>query len=301
VRALRFLKFFSLIRADANKDTIIYMKTPDLAEQARTLQIQYWTPNTSEKERLTADGIDRLDWEKSFRLLHLACLDLISTGSGKDELASDDTEGRDAPEGKDRDLIAQLLKHLRSAASPYKERHAAVWQNKAGESETREPDLQGTFRNASLTHLGSLEVVRLDSQQRPAEIWFAPLDELRGVVFARPAVFGLGKLFFDSQRPDEIVLIPLLYGISWRTPNPFDQDGTVTRFISHINADDGKGTLSIGVGHQDFVIDQSERQSLIGLGSVGELMLSLSMTDPKFEEKCRARGLEPAEVRRSMT
>jgi hypothetical protein len=275
------------------------MKTPDLFEQSRTLQIQYWTANADEKQRLLAEGVDHLDWEKSFRLLHLACLDMVSVGAGKDALESDDPDDVDAPKGTDRELIVRLLKRLRSAESPYKERRVALWQGKAGESETREPNFQGIFRNASLTHLGSLEVIRLDAQQRPSGVGFVPLDDLRGVVFARPAIFGLAKLFYDSQRPDEVVLVPMLYGISWRTPNAFDQDGSMTRFICHIDAADVVGGHSIGVGQQDFVIQQSEHQSVIGLGSVGEMMTGLSVSDPKFEQKCRARGIDPAEARRS--
>ena len=144
-------------------------------------------------------------------------------------------------------------------------------------------------------------MIRLDAQNKPAEIWFAPLDALRGAVFARSAIFGLGKLFFDSQRPDEIVLIPLLYGISWRTPNSFDQDGTLTRFISHLDPKDGNGTLAIGVGHQDLIVDQQVGRTVVGLGSIGELMIALTVNDPKFDEKCRARGLDSGEMRRSVT
>ena len=235
----------------------------------------------------------------------LGCLSEISRALAKSRVTRASTNNivseiaalpLDAPEGKDRDLIVLLLRRLRSAESPYKERHVAVWQGKAGESEAREPDAQGSFRNASLTHLGSIEVIRLDAQNQPAGVWFVPLDEVRGAIFS-PAIFGLAKLFFDSLRPDEIVLLPLLYGISWNTPNSFDRDGTMTRFISHIETDDGQGTFSIGVGHQDFVV---KGQKIIGLGSIGELMVGLSVSDPKFEVKCRARGLDPAEVRRSI-
>ena len=66
------------------------MNTRELVEQARALQTQYWSANADEKQRLIAEGVDSLNWEKSLRLLHLTCLDLISTGPGKDELASDD-------------------------------------------------------------------------------------------------------------------------------------------------------------------------------------------------------------------
>ena len=36
------------------------------------------------------------------------------------------------------------------------------------------------------------------------------------------------------------------------------------------------------------------------LGSIGEIMIVLFMDDPKFDQKCMARGLDPEEVRGSM-
>lgn len=57
--------------------------------------------------------------------------------------------------------------------------------------------------------------------------------------------------------------------------------------------------LVIGVGHQDFVME-GDRQTLFGLGSIGEIMITLSVDDLKFDQKCKARGFDPDEVRRSM-
>jgi hypothetical protein len=36
------------------------------------------------------------------------------------------------------------------------------------------------------------------------------------------------------------------------------------------------------------------------LGSIGEILIVLFMDDPKFDQKCRARGLDPEEVQGSM-
>ncbi len=75
---------------------------------------------------------------------------------------------------------------------------------------------------------GCIEVIRLDAEQQPTELTFISLEEIRGAVFDRRAFFHPGMLFFDDGRPDEIVLVPLLYGISWLSPLDFDQDGTAT-------------------------------------------------------------------------
>jgi hypothetical protein len=271
-----------------------------VVERARAIQQQYWTLNPDEKKRLLEKGVDDLAWDQALRLLHLACLEMISDGSGREQLDSEELEPGDAPPGENRDLIVRLVRRLRSESSPYKPRHVAVWQGEAGESDKREPDLQGVFRNASLTHLGCIEVIRLDSKQQPAELTFIPLDEIRGAVFASPALFRPEKFFFDDGRPDEIVLVPLLYGISWLSPIDFDQDGTATRFICAIEIEEGQMALSVGVGHQDFVIE-GERLALFGLGSIAEIMVTLLMDDPKFDQKCKARGLDPDEVRQSIT
>ncbi len=132
------------------------------------------------------------------------------------------------------------------------------------------------------------------------ELSFVTLDELRGAFFHGSALFRYGKLFYDDGHPDEIVLVPLLYGVSWLTPNTIDQDGTTTRFICSIETEKDQTALSIGVGHQDFIIE-GVRQALFGINSIGELMVALFVNDPKFEQKCRARGLDPDTARESMT
>ena len=142
-------------------------------------------------------------------------------------------------------------------------------------------------------------MLRLDAEQEPTELTFISLDEIRGAVFDRTALFRTGMLFFDDGRPDEIVLLPLLYGISWLSPHDFDQKGTSTRFICSIEIEEGKPELAIGVGHQDFVMER-DGQTLLGLGSIGEIMTVLFWDDSKFDQKCRARGLDPDDVRRSM-
>jgi hypothetical protein len=115
----------------------------------------------------------------------------------------------------------KLITQLVSDNSPYKPRHVAVWRGKAGESDKHEPDLIGILCNASLTHLGCIEVIRLDAEQRPIELAFISHDEIRGAVFDRTALFRAGMLFFDDGRADEVVLVPLLYGISWLSPHDF--------------------------------------------------------------------------------
>ncbi len=41
------------------------------------------------------------------------------------------------------------------------------------------------------------------------------------------------------------------------------------------------------------MISSNENQSIFGISSVGEIMIGLEINDPKFEIKCKARGLDP--------
>ena len=168
-----------------------------------------------------------------------------------------------------------------------------------GESGKRKADFQGFVRNASLTHLGCVEVVRLDSNQQPIELCFVPFDDLRGIAFAGQALFRYAKLFYEDGRADELVLAPLLYGVSWSTQNPLLQDGTLTELLCTVRLEADESNYSIGVGHQDFYATNGDRLTLFGLGSVGEFAFALATDDPKFREKCRARGLDPDDVFRS--
>jgi hypothetical protein len=272
-----------------------------LVERARRIQQEYWTPNREEKTRLLEKNVDDLPWEDTLRLLHLVCLEIVSNGAAREQLERLDREldEADSPPGENRDLLVRLVRRLRSQASPYKPRHVAVWRGNAGRSDEREADLHGVCRNASLTHLGCLEVIRLDHEKQPAELAFISFNQLRGAVFASPAVFRYGKLFFDNGHRDEIVLVPMLYGISWLSPHAFDHDGSMTRFVCFVPAEDGERALSIGVGHQDLAVE-ADGETLLGLGSIGEIAIVLFVDDPKFAQKCMARGLDAEVVRQSV-
>ena len=39
---------------------------------------------------------------------------------------------------------------------------------------------------------------------------------------------------------------------------------------------------------------------MLGLGSIGEIMIPLDIKDPKFEKKCRGRGFDPDAVKKQI-
>ncbi len=256
--------------------------------RAVEMQRAYWTHNAEEQAQLEARGVQQLGWRERLRLHHLFCLQRINPGPE-----------RAAATEKCRQTVRRLV----AADSPYRPRPAMIWQGQSAQPEGgRDPDMQGEFLNPSLTHLGCLEVYRVDASNQPTGIDFVSFDELSGVVFAPPNLIRAAKLFYDDGR-GEIVLVPLLYGLTWAIGNEFDRDGRMTRFVAHLDGEE-VGTLGasgIGVGQQDLSVrSQDGGARLFGLGSVAEISFPLDMRDPRFDEKARARGIDPNEVRARM-
>lgn len=274
-----------------------------LLEPAREMQQEYWTPNPDEKEGLLEKGIDQLTWKESLRLLHLACLEMLTESPCREQLMNFGAERGEIQPGENRDLILRLVKRIGSEDSPYKPRFVSVYQWKPGASAEREPDMQGLFYNFSLTHLGSIEVIRLDDKQQPIELSFISLDELhRAFILPAPGPYRYAEFEFSDGRPKEWMLLPLQYGISWMTQNTMDHDGTFTRWICGLKTvmDKQLQLPGLGVGQQDYLISEGENRRMFGLGSIAVLMVALSTDDPKFGQKCKALGINPEEIRRSI-
>jgi hypothetical protein len=256
--------------------------------QAAEMQRAYWTHNTEEQSHLQARGIEQLGWRELLRLHHLICLQRLNPGPERGTAA---------------EKCRQTVRRLLAAGSPYRPRPAMIWQGQSAQGGAgRQPDMQGEFLNPSLTHLGCLEVYRVNAANQPTRIDFVGFDELSGVVFAPPNLIRAAKLFYEDGR-SEIVLVPLLYGLTWAIGNEYDRAGRMTRFVAYLNAEEvgALGASGIGVGQQDLSIrTQDGRGNLFGLGSVAELSFPLDLHDPRFDEKARARSIDPDEVRRRM-
>jgi hypothetical protein len=254
--------------------------------RAVELQQAYWTNNVEEQSQLEARGVERLSWRERLRLHHLTCLQRIYSRSER------------APATE---KCRQSVRRLIAFDSPYRPRPAMIWQGQATQQgSSQEPDMLGKFLNASLTHLGCLEIIRVDAANQPAGIDFVSFDEFSGVIFAPPNLIRAAKLFYDDGR-DEMVFVPMLYGVTWSIGNEHDRAGRMTRFVAHMYDEEASelGTSGLGVGQQDFaVFNQDGSRSLFGIGSVAEISFPLDISDPRFDEKARARGIDPDEVRR---
>jgi hypothetical protein len=271
----------------------------EIDRKASELQQRYWSLDADELRALLERFPDGLTWPERLRLHHLACLELLGDQPvDADELAPSSERAVELVQRTSRLLIAE--------ESPYRPRLAFVYGG-AGEVNRREdPDLQGTLYNASLTHLGAVEVIRTDAAVNPVEVAFVSLDELNVLDFPRPpARLCVAEIGYEDRR-SEMVLVPLLYGVSWRSSLASDTDISMTRFVCHVEiADVAEATaarvrthLGVGVGHQDLAIAIEGGQTLLGLGSLRQIEFPLVMWDPRFDERCRRRGIDPDEIRR---
>lgn len=155
-------------------------KLPDEAEAILRLQRDYWTYRVEEHASLQARGWGQLAWPERLRLHHLNCLAVLEQEPFRRELHEEDLDaGNDNPEPSEAQArCRETATALLAPDSPYRPRIGMVWQGEQGPQEERPPDLEGVLSNASLTHLGSLEVMRLDGQMRPRELAFVPFDDL---------------------------------------------------------------------------------------------------------------------------
>jgi hypothetical protein len=255
--------------------------------RAAQMQLAYWKHDPAEQARLESRPVEQLAPAERLRLHHLYCLAKLGP----------ETDRTSASEKCLRSLRALFVPE-----SPFRPRTAFIWKSGGAPSQSeRDPDLQGELLNPSLTHVGVLEVIRVDAENRPVKLDFVGFDELSGVIFAPPSVFRPAKLFYEDGR-QEIVSLPLLYGLTWTRGNQYDRSGQMTRFVGHLEGDDVAtlGAFGIGLGQQDLSIRAADGgATLFGVGSVGEISFPLDMRDPRFDEKARARGIDPDEVRRN--
>jgi len=273
----------------------------DIVELARKIQMDYWTPNANEKAQLLSRDFNDLTWKEKLRLLHLTCLEAVPKDREEKLLINDDLEEFRAPNDSDRDMVSKILLEMISGDSPFRPQPAVIWQTENGRSDERNHDLEGVLKNISLTHIGCLEVIHLDENRRPKSLDFIPFDDLRAVVFATSGIYRYANLLFDDGRDNEIVLVPLLYGISFLTTEYCYQDGSLTRSLYFEELTGVDQPFAIGVGHQDLILlNESPLGTLFGIGSVAEIGMVLDISSPKFEQKCRFRGIDPEDVRKSI-
>ncbi len=232
----------------------------DPPEWARAVELQskYWTLDSEELASLETRGLDGLEWRQRLRLHHLCCLGLVGPEDGR------------AVAGE---ACRRTVRRLMAPDSPFSPRPALIWLEPPARAKGGQPDFEGELLNPSLTHLGGLEICRLDPANQPTALDFVGFDELQGVVFGSKGLLRPARLFLREGK-EETVLVPALYGLSWALGEALHQAGGVTEFVEHLEGEPvgGLPALGIGIGQQDLaVLEPGRGTRLFGLGSVTEI------------------------------
>jgi hypothetical protein len=261
----------------------------DLGERLLQLQRAYWRPAPAEKAALAAREAS-LSGAELLRLHHLTCIDLLA-------VQGEDTK---PPPGEDLDRCVRLVARLSGPEGPCRPRRAMVWQGRepAGpEDARRPPDHKGMLTNASVGYLGALEIIRLEGM-KPVSLEMIPFDDIASIELGRRSLFTPSRVTQEEGRDGFVpACLPLLYGPSWASPHEYHRDGSMTTFAFHLPSSTGLAS-GMGLGHQDFTF--ADGGVLFGLGSIQRIVFPLDADAPDFERRCRRRGIDPAEVRRSI-
>jgi hypothetical protein len=279
-----------------------------VAERAVDLQKRYWTANPEELALLEARRFETLESRELLRLHHLRCLALLDARDGILR------RGLLAP------VAERSAKALLGRRSPYRPRHAFTWLGAGPPEGDAIPysDFQGRTLNASLTHLGALEVIALDQAFEPARVEFLELDQVLTISLgqlAATAPFRPARILREYGLDERVVLLPLRYGLSWFAHEPELLRGTAEHQLASVElsglADPSRApgnpldrrTLGIAVGPQRFEVLSDYREdgdrglSRFHLADAYQISLAIDQDDPRFAEKCRGRGLDPEATR----
>jgi hypothetical protein len=301
-----------------------------ISERCVALQKAYWAPAPAELAQLEAIAFEQLRGPELLRLHHLRILALLDARDavlrrGLLAPAAERPLAEDLAVATDPALLAKVeasAKALVRRRSSYRPRHGFVWTG-AGAPETDEvpySDFQGRLVNASLSHLGSLEIIRLDERFEPAALEFLDFDQILTISLGATeagdrAPFRPARILREYGREELVVLLPLRYGLSWLAHEVELLRGHAEHRVAAIeltglaapdraigNPHDAR-ELGVEVGLQrlevlsDYSEDGDRGLSRFTLADAYQISLAIDQDDPRFTDKCRGRGLDPEATR----
>lgn len=295
-----------------------------VSERAIALQRAYWRSAPDELAALEARGFAALSWADKLRAHHLRCLALLDADDGalrRALLAPADARPA-APEPEPEGLVklAASAKSLLSRRSPYRPRHAFAWLGPAAPEGEDIPysDFQGRTLNASLSHLGCVELIRLDAALEPDRLEFIALDEImtlsRGQLDApdQAPAFVPVRLLREYGAEELVGLMPTRYGLSWLAHEPEVLRGDAAHAVARLElsglADPAKAIgnpldrrpLALAIGRQQLEVLSDYDDDGLGrfaLGAAYQISFAIDQDDPRFAAKCEGRGLDPEVTR----
>ena len=251
-----------------------------LGAQVRRLQAEYWRLDPSLLRSLRELPYEELKWPEALRLHHQLCLELLD----RDEIELSSEHAR-------------LITHLCAPNSPYRPRHAFAWE---GDGPPEGDDIpysthQGRLANACLSHLASLEVVTLDEKLQPKALEFLPFDELMTIAAAPTGDARGARLLMEYGKGERVVLLAESYGL--------EEALEVSELVELRLPPPLAPTQLLGTGPQrlrrlsDFA---AEGLAEFPLSNCYQISLAIEAEDPRFEQKCRGRELDPATMREDL-
>lgn len=276
-----------------------------------------------------ASGLGGLDWPDALRLHHLRCLELLdATPHLREQLLAPaevlaELGAAPTPAAEHLGPVRATARALLGRRSPYRPRHGFTWHG-AGPPEGEAipySDLQGRIVNAALTHLGSLEVLVLDEAFEPAGVDFVAFDEIQTLSLAprespeaaTQPPFRPARILGEYGLSDRVVLVPLRHGLSWYGHEPSLLMGAGERQVAPVelrgladptkalaNPEGDRRELTIRAGLQRLEVLSDYAETGLGSATLAEayqFSLAIDQDDPRFDDKCRGRDLDPRATR----
>src|SRR5690606_17120793 len=158
---------------------------------------------------------------------------------------------------------------------------------------------------AALTHLGAIEVLSLDDNLQPQRIEFLPFDELMTLASPAGPPFRGARVLPEYGQRARVVLLPRVYGLTWRVPIAELLRGEDTRTFGRL--DGGSQTAEPLAGATVFALGAQKLRSASDFADEGlqefrlaecyQVSLAIDADDPRFDEKCRGRGIDATATR----
>ena len=220
---------------------------PDfIFSKALEVQSKHWRTNFDMKAYFLNKGIQNLEWSELFLLHQYLCSELLSIGPGRAQVMDGSLANNACPEGERKELLLKICQKLCSPESPYRPCEGTLHFKGIAR-----PALSGLLKNASSTHLGTIELIRLTKDGYPDSLTFTCFEEIQSIQFLTDGAYRLTKVAFRDEEKEEYFLAPTLYGLSLLSPHVFDQDASTSRYLCALQVE---GTsLSIALGQQEIL------------------------------------------------
>jgi hypothetical protein len=215
-----------------------------LLEEIFTLQDHYWSVNNKEKEALLAQFPEDLDWKGLLRLHHLLCMEALDTSTG----GLSQTKTPSSPSWEIRLLLNKTTNKLLHDKSPYRPRYCEI----EFDILTRQKHfkrISGVLMNASLTHLGSIEVIRINPELHPVSIDFIPLERVHSIMNNTKGAL----VTYTDKKEKDICYLASHYFYSSACHQFINREQT--DYIYILKQDNHNYLPGIGLGVQEFMIN----------------------------------------------